>query len=561
MRVLRITRRKKYMMSTVAPESSTTKEALDFDAVVIGAGVCGLYMLYRLRELGLRVRLFETGDGVGGVWYWNRYPGCRVDSESFTYQYSFSQELLDEWDWPETFSTQPVTERYLNHVADTFDLRRDIQLNSKVSSAHYQEVTRSWDVALDDGRRYSTRFIIPALGLLSASASTLPNIPGVESFEGTSCHTSHWPKEPVRFEGKRVAVIGTAASGVQAITEIAKSAGQLTVFQRSPQWCVPLNNSTLSTEDNARIRAQYPKIFQFIQTESSGCYYHTTDPRSTFDIPQPEREAVWEKLYNEPGMGIWLGNFRDILTDRDANKLMSDFLAGKIRKRVKDPATAERLIPKDHGFGGRRVPFEPGGYYEVYNQSNVSLVDLKATPIQRVTPTGIETSDASFEFDIIVYATGFDAFTGAFDRIDFRGVDGLSLKEKWADGPLTFLGFLVDDFPNLMILMGPHGGAGNVPPAAEYSGDWIRELIRFARERGLTRIEATEAGVKEWTDHVIAASEGLLMQEVDSFLTGVNPNVEGKNKRQVVRYGGGHPAFRKRAEAAVANGYADVLFA
>src|SRR5438874_767158 len=425
--------------------------AADFDGVIIGAGVSGLYQLYRLRQLGLRVRVFETGSGVGGTWYWNRYPGARFDSESWTYGYSFSQELLDEWDWEEHFAGQPETERYLNYVADKFDLRRDIQFNSRVTAAHYQEDMRSWDVILEDGRRYSTGLLITAVGVLSAA--TMPRIPGVETFQGQSCHTHYWPNEPVRFEGKRVAVIGTGATGVQTITEVAKTVGHLTVFQRTPQWCAPLHNAKIGQEEMRRIRANYPEIFERCQ-QTYGCFIHATDPRATHEVTGEEREAFWEKLYNEPGFGIWMGNFRDILVDREANKLISDFVARKIRQRVKDPAIAEKLIPKNYGFGTRRVPLE-SGYFEVYNQSNVKLIDITETPIERITPTGIKTSAAEYEFDIIIYATGFDAITGAFDRIDIRRVDGVSLKEQWQGGPQTYLGMLVEGFPNLMMQMGP----------------------------------------------------------------------------------------------------------
>jgi cation diffusion facilitator CzcD-associated flavoprotein CzcO len=531
--------------------------AADFDAVIIGAGVSGLYQLYRMRELGLRVRVFETGTGVGGTWYWNRYPGARFDSESWTYGYSFSQELLDEWDWEEHFAAQPETERYLNYVADKFDLRRDIQFKSRVKAAHYQEDTRNWDVILEDGGHYTTRLLITAVGVLSAA--TMPTIPGVATFEGQSCHTHYWPKEPVRFEGKRVAVIGTGATGVQTITEVAKTAGHLTVFQRTPQWCAPLHNGKIGKEEMSGIRANYPEIFARCQ-ETYGCFIHATDPRATHEMTQEEREAFWEKLYGEPGFGIWMGNFRDILVDRAANKLISDFLARKIRQRVKNPAVAEKLIPKSHGFGTRRVPLE-SGYYEVYNQPNVQLIDISETPIERITPTGVRTSDAEYEFDIIVYATGFDAITGAFDRIDIRGVDGASLKDKWKDGPQTFLGILVDGFPNLLMVMGPHAGLGNFPRAVEYTADWVTGLIRFASERGLTRIEATAAGASAWTDHVIAASEGLLFTEIDSWMTGINRNVEGKQVRRIMRYSGGHPAFRERCDAVAADGYRQLSLA
>jgi cation diffusion facilitator CzcD-associated flavoprotein CzcO len=537
--------------------NTKTGSATDFDAVILGAGVSGLYQLYRLRELGLRVRVFETGTGVGGTWYWNRYPGARFDSESWTYGYSFSQELLDEWDWEEHFAGQPETERYLNHVADKFDLRRDIQFESRVTAAHYQWQTRSWDVTLDDGRRYTTRFLITAVGVLSAA--TMPTIPGVATFEGQSCHTHYWPKEPVRFEDKRVAVIGTGATGVQTITEVAKTAGHLTVFQRTPQWCAPLHNAKIGKEEMGRIRADYPEIFARCQ-ETYGCFIHATDPRGALEVTQEEREAFWEKLYGEPGFGIWMGNFRDILVDREANRLISDFIARKIRQRVKDPAVAEKLIPKNHGFGTRRVPLE-SGYFEVYNQPNVKLIDITETPIERITPAGVKTRDGEYEFDIIVYATGFDAITGAFDRIDIRGVDGASLKEKWQDGPQTFLGILVDGFPNMLMVMGPHAGLGNFPRAVEYTADWVTGLIRFARERGLTHIEATATGAVAWTDHVIAASEGLLFAEVDSWMTGINRNVEGKQVRRIMRYSGGHPAFRERCDAVAVDGYRELALA
>src|ERR1700756_1125038 len=528
-----------------------------FEVVVIGAGVAGIYQIKLLNDLGVDATVLDAAPDLGGTWYWNRYPGARFDSESYTYGYSFSQELLEEWNWAERFASQPETERYLNYVADKFDLRRDIQFRSRVAAAHYREETRSWPLVLEDGRRYRTRFLVTAIGVLSAP--TMPRIPGVETFEGQSCHTHYWPKEPVRFEGKRVAVIGTGATGIQTITEVAKTAGHLTVFQRTPQWAAPLHNGRIGKDEMSRIRANYPEIFERCQ-ETYGCFIHSADPRSALEVTPEEREAFWEKLYGEPGFGIWMGNFRDILVDREANALIPDFVARKIRQRVKDPVVAEKLIPKKHGFGTRRVPLE-SGYFEVYNQPNVKLVDITETPIERISPTGIKTNDAEYEFDIIIYATGFDAITGAFDRIDIRGVDGISLKEKWQDGPQTFLGILVDGFPNMLMGMGPHAGLGNFPRAAEYSADWVTGLIQFARERDLTRIEATAAGATAWTDHVIASSEGLLFTEVDSWMTGIKRNVEGKPGRRIMRYSGGHPKFRERCEAVVADGYRELVLA
>ncbi|MGE0419550.1 MAG: flavin-containing monooxygenase, partial [Acetobacteraceae bacterium] len=431
--------------SGVQTATNSTEAAGEYDVIVIGAGMSGMYQLYHLRKLGLKALVLEAGTGVGGTWYWNRYPGARFDSESYSYAYSFSQDLLAEWDWSEHFAGQPETLRYLNHVADKFDLRRDIQFRSRVASAHWQEDRRQWDITLEDGRTYRANLMITAVGPLSAP--TLPNIPGVESFKGESCHTGRWPHEPVSFEGKRVAVIGTGATGVQTIQEVGKTAKTLTVFQRTPNWCAPLLNSKISTEEMEKIRAGYPEMFQRCM-ETYSCFLHTPDPRGTFEVTEEERNAFWEKLYASPGFGIWLGNFKDILTDRKANALLSEFVANKIRQRVKNQEVAEKLIPKNHGFGTRRVPMETK-YYEVYNQDNVTLVDINETPIERITEKGLRTSKAEYEFDMIIYATGFDAITGSFDRIDIRGTNGKKLRDRWKHGPETFLGVMVDAFPNM----------------------------------------------------------------------------------------------------------------
>jgi cation diffusion facilitator CzcD-associated flavoprotein CzcO len=537
--------------------ASPAPQALDYDAIIIGAGISGLYQLYRLRELGMRVRVLEAGTGVGGTWYWNRYPGARFDSESYSYGYSFSQELLDEWHWTEHFSPQPETLRYLNFVADKLDLRRDIQFKSRASAAHYSDEGRNWNVTLEDGSHFTSRFLITAIGPLSAP--TMPRIPGVESFKGQSCHTARWPHEPVSFEGKRVAVIGTGATGVQTIQEVVKTAGHLTVFQRTPNWCAPLHNGKIGEAEMAEIRAGYPEMFARCR-ETFACFLHTPDPRATHEVTPEEREAFFEKLYGEKGFGIWQGNFRDILIDRKANALISDFVARKIRQRVKDQTVAEKLIPKNHGFGTRRVPLETK-YYEVYNQPNVTLVDINETPIERITPTGLKTSSADYEFDIIIYATGFDAITGSFDRIDIRGAGGLTLKDKWQGGPKTYLGVQVEGFPNMMMLMGPHTALGNIPRSIEYNVEWVTGLIRHMREQGLTRAEARPEGVRSWTDHVVALGEGLLSNEVDSWMTGINRNVDGKQVRTVARYSGSAPAYRARCDAVAADEYRELRLA
>jgi cation diffusion facilitator CzcD-associated flavoprotein CzcO len=535
--------------------------ALDYEAIIIGAGMSGLYQLYRLRELGMTVRVLEAGTNVGGTWYWNRYPGARFDSESYSYGYSFSKELLGEWEWSEHFAGQPETLRYLNYVADKFDLRRDIQFRSRVTSAVYDEDTRSWAVTLEDGSRVHARFLITAIGPLSTP--TLPRIEGRDDFQGQSFHTARWPREPVDFAGKRVAVIGTGATGVQTIQTIAAEVGHLTVFQRTPNWCAPLHNGKIDAATQAKVKAGYPEMFARCR-ETFACFIHTPDPRGVFEVSDEEREAFYEKLYASRGFGIWQGNFRDILIDHKANATISDFVARKIRQRVKDPKTAEKLIPKNHGFGTRRLPLETF-YYEVYNRDNVELVDLTETPIERITARGIKTSAKEYEkeynFDIIIFATGFDAITGSFDRIDFQGAAGARLKDKWKSGPQTYLGLMVDGFPNMMMLMGPHTALGNIPRSIEYSVDWVTGLIRFARDNGLTRVEATAAGVASWTDHVKALGVGLLSNEVNSWMTGINSNVEGKQTRIVARYSGSAPAYRARCDDVAAKGYDELRLA
>ena len=529
----------------------------DHDVLIIGAGMSGLYQLLRVRELGLSARVIESGTDVGGTWYWNRYPGARFDSESYTYGFSFSKELLQEWNWSEHFAPQPETLRYIGYVADKFDLRRDILFQRKVTAAHWQETSRTWQLTLDTGERMTSRFLVTAIGALSAP--TLPRIEGIESFRGQSCHTAHWPHEPVRFEGKRVAVIGTGATGVQTIQEVAKTAAHLTVFQRTPNWCAPLLNRPITDEEQQRIKASYQEIFQRCRESVSG-FVHTPDPRRTKDVSAQEREAFWEKLYAEPGFGIWVGNFRDVLMDREANALMSDFVARKIRQRVKDPAVAEKLIPKNHGFGTRRLPLETR-YYEVYNQPNEELVDLTETPIERITPGGIRTTARDFEFDMIIYATGFDALRGAYDRIDIRGTNGRALKDNWNAGARTFFGIQNEGFPNLLMVMGPMCALGNIPRSIEYNVEWVTGLLRHMKANGKTRVEAPAASVQMWMDVCRKSSEGLLSNEVNSWMTGVNLNVEGKTTRVLARYSGTGPDFRARADAVAAGGYRELELA
>ncbi len=401
------------------------------------------------------------------------------------------------------------------------------------------------------------QFLLTAIGILSAH--TLPAIPGIESFRGPAYHTARWPHTPVDFTGQRVGVIGTGATAIQAIPEIAKQAKQLTIFQRRPNWAAPLNNAKISKAEMEEIKTRYEEIYAHC-AQTPSWFIHEADPRKTLSVSPAEREAFWEQLYAEPGFGIWMGNFRDILTDEKANAAISEFIAKKIRQRVKDPEVAEKLIPKDHGFGTRRVPLE-SGYFEAYNRDNVLLVDvIHDEPIERITPNGIRTSKRDHEFDFLVYATGFDGVTGAFDRIDIRGQHGVQLKEAWSDGPRTYLGMLAEGFPNMMMVLGPHTARGNIPQVVEHSVEWQTGVLQFMQAHNYKRIETRPEQVAEWTQTVIKAAEPLLSSKVDSWQTGVNRNVEGRNVRRVLGYNGNGIHFRKQAAEVAANGYQEFRF-
>ena len=523
-----------------------------YDAIIIGAGVSGLYQLHRLRELGLNVRVFESGSDVGGTWYWNRYPGARFDSESWSYGFAFSEELLQEWNWREHFSAQPDTLAYIEYAADKFDFRRDVSFNHLLQAADWNEEQRRWLLTFDNGDRYSATVFIPALGPLSAF--TMPVIEGVGSFKGPAYHTARWPKEPVDFSGLRVGIIGTGATAIQAITEIAKDVGHLTVFQRHPNWSAPLHNSVITDEEQKDIKARYPEIYQRCR-ETLTCFIHNPDPRKALDLTAEEREAFWEQRYSEPGFGIWVGNFADVLIDKRANKLLSDFMEKKIRARINDQAIADKLIPTNHGFGTRRVPLE-SGYFEVYNQDNVRLVDINETPIERITPKGIQTTAEEHEFDLIIYATGFDGVTGPYDRIDIRGPNRRSLKEDWAEGiPRTFLGVQAEGFPNMIMVLGPHTARGNIPRNSEQIIDFNTGLIKHMFDNNLTRVEPRAEAVAEWGVHVDEAAAPLLSSQVKSWQTGVNRNVAGRDVLRVLGYSGSAVKYRRIGEKVAAGGY------
>jgi len=531
----------------------STDELPDYDAVIVGAGVCGIFQAYWLQKLGFRWSAFERGSDVGGTWYWNRYPGCRFDSESETYGYLFSRELFQEWTWRERFAPREETERYLHYFVEKFDLRKHMQFNCKVTSARWEERRRCWIITLSDGRSVSSRFLLTALGLLSDP--TLPRYPGIERFKGTSFHTYYAPKEPIDYRGKRVAVVGTGSTGVQVICEIAEQVGSLTVFQRRPNWCAPLNNAVFSAEETAELKDRYDEICELCGSTPSG-YVHNAVAKRTFDVSKEERVEFWERLYADRGFGKWLGNYKDVLTDPEPNAEYSKFIAGKIRQRIKNPAVAEMMIPKDHGFGTRRVPMERG-YYEAFNQDNVELVSLEDTPIKEIDETGILTTARKYEFDIIVYATGFDAIIGSYEKLNVVGRDGLRLMEKWKAGPRTAFGIAVPGFPNLFTLAGPQSGsvATNFPRGIEDAVNWTSNLLAFLREHKCTRIEAAQAAEVQWLAEVQKWSKRILFGQQNSWFTGYNTNVDRRRADAALIYAGGQIRYRKVLAQQAEQGY------
>jgi cation diffusion facilitator CzcD-associated flavoprotein CzcO len=531
-----------------------------YEVIVVGAGVAGIYQIKRLVDLGIDATVLESGADLGGTWYWNRYPGCRFDSESYTYGFSFSRELLDEWHWKERFSGQPENLRYLNYVADKFDLRKHMQFSCKVEATHFDEARDLWQVKVGDGRTLTSRFVVLAIGLLSAP--TMPRLEGIDSFKGQSFHTYYWPHEPVDLAGKRVAVIGTGATGIQLIGEIADKVGELTVFQRRPNWSAPLNNSAISDEEMADIRARYDEIFAACAL-TPGSFLHGPQKSGFYEVTREERLALWDKLYDEPGFGIWLANFREIFMDEAANAELSQYIADRMRRRVRDPKVAEKLIPRDHGFGVQRLPLETN-YLEAYNRENVHLVDLSETPLVCVTEQGLRTTDRDYAFDVIVYATGFDAITGAYDLIDIHGIGGERLAGKWKHAPSTFLGMLVHGFPNLLMPTGPQSASAstNFPRGIENGVNWCTDLLQHMWERGYTRAEATLEAQERWTAHVIKMYEIMLMRKAKGWFTGYNSNVPGHEEGTVryFVYNGGTPKFVGIINDVAAKNYQEIEF-
>jgi cation diffusion facilitator CzcD-associated flavoprotein CzcO len=522
--------------------------ATDVDALVVGAGVTGIYQLYRAREAGFSVVLLEAGEGVGGTWFWNRYPGARFDSESYTYGYLFSKELFEEWEWREHFAEQPETERYLNYVVDRFDLRRDMRFGARVTSAVYDDRSGTWTVTTTDGRTFRTRFLIAATGVLSVPY--FPDVPGRNDFAGEQYHTGLWPATPVDLAGKRVAVIGTGSSGVQIVPAIAEEVASLVVYQRTPHWCTPLNNAPITRDEQAQLRADFEAFRETLNTSTHG-FLHRAHDRATFDDSKDERRAFFEKMWSSPGFSKLTSNYTDLLFDPAANAEWCEFIADKIRGIVEDPETAEKLIPTNHRFGEHRPPFVTG-YYETFNQPNVTLVDLRDTPIARVTATGIETTDELREFDVIVWATGFDFGTGALLRMGVRGRNGLALEDHWADGPTTFLGIQTAGFPNFFFPGGPHAAAGNNP---RYNGDqvdFVTDILLHARAHGFDTIEVDPAAEAEWTAMVDRWAVRPPAFGASSYYFGAN--IPGKPRRYLLNAAGRPKLFAVIADV-VANDY------
>ena len=529
----------------------TTTRNPTYDAVVIGAGFAGLYMLHRVRDLlGMSARVFERGGGVGGTWYWNRYPGARCDSEAYIYCYSFDRDLLQEWEWSGKYPEQPEILRYLNHVADRFDLRRDIQLNTSVTGMRWIEADNLWEVETDQGDRITARFVITGIGCLSTGQ--VPAIKGRDSFRGQSYHTGAWPHEGVDFTGKRVGVIGTGSSGMQSIPVIARQAEHLFVFQRTPQFTVPARHETVDRAFLENVKANYDQVWEAARTSGGGTPAHHIQV-SALDVTPEERRAVFEERWAEGGFRFLDSSFYDLATDRRANDTVSEFIRSKIREIVKDPETAETLVPTDHPFTSKRALIDTN-YFETYNRDNVTLVDIRHAPIEEITPTGISTEADQYELDIIVFATGFDAMTGTYLKMEIRGRGGLTLSEKWAEGPKTYLGLASAGFPNLFMITGPGSPSvlSNMPVSIEQHIEWISDLLGYLRDHGVDVIEAAAGAEAAWVEHVNEEAEKTLYVLADSWYLGAN--IPGK-PRVFYPYTGGVGVYREKCDAIAANGY------
>jgi len=508
------------------------------DAIVIGAGFGGLYMLHKLRnELRMNVRAFERAGGVGGTWYWNRYPGALSDTEGYLYCYSFDKDLSQDWEWSARYVRQPEILSYLEHVTDRFDLRRSIQFNTGITHAHFDEVSNRWVVQTDKGEKFSAKYLITGLGILSAKH--VPGIKGLDTFKGEIHHTSAW-HDGINLRGKRVGVMGTGSTGVQLITAIAPEVGHLTVFQRSPQYIVPARNRPLSKEYIQEVKASYDQIWRDVRESAVGMGFPESQVPA-MSVSEEEREAVFQSAWDiGGGFRYMFGTFCDIATDRQANEAAAAFVRKKIAQIVKDPVTARKLTPFD--LYAKR-PLCDSGFYETFNRDNVTLVDIKATPIIEVTPTSVRTAEGEYELDAMVFATGFDGVDGSYTSMDIRGRGGKTIKDKWHSGPTSYLGVATADFPNMFMILGPNGPFANIPPAIETQVEWIADLIDHANKQGRTIVEAKPDVESSWTVTCNTIAEATLFPQIDSWIFGVN--IPGK-ARAVMFYMGGLVAYRDK---------------
>lgn len=527
---------------------------LEIDTAVVGAGFAGLYMLHRLRGLGFSARIYEAASGVGGTWFWNCYPGARCDVESLEYSYSFSEELQREWQWTERYASQPEILRYLNYVTDRFDLRRDIQFDTRVTSAVFDEIGNRWTIQTDRGDKVSAKYYVMATGCLSVPK--LPEYKGLETFQGRSYHTARWPSEGVDFTAQQVGVIGTGSSGIQAIPIIARQAAHLFVFQRTPNFSIPAHNRPLSpqvTDDWDANRSEYR---QRARTSLFGLLIEQ-GVKSAMEVDRDDRDSEYERRWQRGGLAMY-GAYADLLFNKESNDTAAEFVRSKIRRIVDDPATADMLVPNDYPLGTKRMCVDTG-YYETFNRDNVTLIDTRATPIEEITPAGVRTSQAEYMLDSLVFATGFDAMTGALTSIDIRGRGGVSLKQKWSAGPRTYLGITIAGFPNMFVITGPGSPSvfSNMVVSIEQHVDWIAEFLAYLRQQRIASTEATEDAENAWVAHVNEVGQSTLCPLANSWYMGAN--VPGK-PRVFMPYIGGVGAYRQKCDEVAEHGYEGFAF-
>jgi cyclohexanone monooxygenase len=524
--------------------------AATYDVVVVGAGFAGMYMLHKLRGLGLSVRVYEQGGDVGGTWYWNRYPGARCDVESMQYSYSFSDELQQEWDWSERYAPQPEILKYANHVADRFKLRSDIQLNTRVDRAMFDESANCWQVATSDGKIVGASYVVLATGCLSNAR--MPDIRGLSDFRGKVYHTGHWPHEPVDFTGMRVGVIGTGSSAIQSVPVIAEQASQLTVFQRTPNFSIPARNAELTAEEREAFRAKYPEIRRFAREEARNGIYTDMPDRGALDDGDNERRSKYEARWVRGGL-TFMSVYNNLAIDKAANDTAADFVRAKIAEIVRDPETAKLLQPNNHPIGSKRICIDTD-YFATFNRPNVKLVDIRSNPIEQISPNAVRAGGKDYDVDALVLATGFDAMTGSVAKIDIRGRNGQTLNQKWAEGPKTYLGLMSAGFPNLFIITGPGSPSvlSNMIVSIEQHVDWIADCIAYMRDRGVVTMEAQKDAEDKWVAHVNEVAHTTLYPQANSWYMGAN--IPGK-PQIFMPYIGGVGAYRQICNDVAAKGY------